>query len=302
MTAAHPGNRSTGDDCAPSPEAQTLEAPSRPEIDGFVVQASYSSLFREVVLRLREAGIPVMPLKGILLAFTVYDTPSARLRGDIDILVPEHKFQRALDVLGANGFASFADWFNGRERVLRHVRNPIEVDLHRGLFALGRFRLTPHSVFSRGAADSSTFSVPVVLPDPYDTLGHLIGHAAADHGVDLRSVGSDIERVALRYDLDPRRAARHLDSHGLGRATRFIFTPLAPQSGFAGSVLKSLRLDAFGDTVSRLALSLVREHPPESFKSRYAGYLINTTLPQAAYAGAVAAMNRIRVFLGAMPL
>jgi hypothetical protein len=53
---------------------------------------------------LTEAGIPVLALKGIVLAYAVYGDPSLRPMTDLDLLVPQGERENALRVLRKLGF------------------------------------------------------------------------------------------------------------------------------------------------------------------------------------------------------
>ena len=57
------------------------------------------------ILRLLgDAGIPVMPLKGIALGESLYDDPDLRVRADNDILVPPNRFGEAFQLLLSSGY------------------------------------------------------------------------------------------------------------------------------------------------------------------------------------------------------
>jgi hypothetical protein len=53
---------------------------------------------------LGDAGIPVMPVKGIALAESLYGDPALRICADIDILVPPERFGEAFHFLLASGY------------------------------------------------------------------------------------------------------------------------------------------------------------------------------------------------------
>ncbi|KHQ50143.1 nucleotidyltransferase family protein [Mameliella alba] len=64
---------------------------------------------RHILVRLASSfaaqGIVPVVLKGTALAYSVYDKPTLRPRGDTDIVVAEMDFQRAQEVLKAHGFS-----------------------------------------------------------------------------------------------------------------------------------------------------------------------------------------------------
>lgn len=76
----------------------------------YLANALRNQLFAEELARLLkllgEAGIPVIPLKGVTLAQSIYGDPAARVCSDIDILVPPADAVRARRVILANGYSS----------------------------------------------------------------------------------------------------------------------------------------------------------------------------------------------------
>ncbi len=82
----------------------------------YLANALRNQLFAEELARLLkllgEAGIPVIPLKGVTLAQSLYGDPAARVCSDIDILVPPTKVAQAIDWILASGYRSdFNDSF-----------------------------------------------------------------------------------------------------------------------------------------------------------------------------------------------
>jgi hypothetical protein len=58
----------------------------------------------EVMHRLGAAGVPVMPLKGVALAASLYGDPTLRVCGDLDILVPSPLVGQAYQLLQPMGY------------------------------------------------------------------------------------------------------------------------------------------------------------------------------------------------------
>ncbi len=73
--------------------------------NGFRNQLLAEELARLLKL-LGEAGIPVIPLKGVTLAQSLFGDPAARVCSDIDILVPPGDAVRARGVILRNGYSS----------------------------------------------------------------------------------------------------------------------------------------------------------------------------------------------------
>lgn len=85
--------------------------PVQAELKGlFMANALRNQLLAEELARLLrllgEAGIRVVPLKGVALAQSLYGDPAARVCADIDILVPADEVVQARRLILANGYSS----------------------------------------------------------------------------------------------------------------------------------------------------------------------------------------------------
>ncbi|HEU4643196.1 MAG TPA: nucleotidyltransferase family protein [Gemmatimonadaceae bacterium] len=92
-----------------------------------------------VVAALEERGVPVIPLKGPVLALAVYGDLALRRFGDLDILVPRERVPDARDALRALGYSTATRFSSDAERALArsdyHVRYAlpgagVKVELH----------------------------------------------------------------------------------------------------------------------------------------------------------------------------
>lgn len=72
------------------------------------LNAARNMLFRrgliDVLKRFREAGVPVIPLKGVALADSLYGDITLRVCSDLDILVPRHAVGQGLELLATAGY------------------------------------------------------------------------------------------------------------------------------------------------------------------------------------------------------
>ena len=66
----------------------------------------FASELTQVLRFLGEAGVPVLPLKGVTLAESLYGDPAFRFCSDIDILVPANEALRARRLILAQGYTS----------------------------------------------------------------------------------------------------------------------------------------------------------------------------------------------------
>jgi hypothetical protein len=93
----------------------------------FLANALRNQLLAEELARLLgllgEAGIPVIPLKGVTLAQSLYGDAASRVCADIDILVPPTNVTQALGLILASGYRDdFRDRFFSK-LALRHGRH-----------------------------------------------------------------------------------------------------------------------------------------------------------------------------------
>jgi Uncharacterised nucleotidyltransferase len=253
-------------------------------------------LVRTVALTLMPLGVPVMPLKGVLFAYWLYDSPHERFRGDVDLLVPEADFERSVAALTARTFVLKPEQTGPpHERTLLAPAVPIEIDLHCALFTAGRYRLSTAEVFAHGTPDDSLFAAPVVLPDPYDAYAHVVGHEASTHMPSARAhVGRDLALLAARFDLPPGRCALHLEASGLARAARYTLGLFAPGDPFAREVLRSLSPDPVGALLVRIVRAVARRRPQTSVVARAVGHLTDRSLGGVPHAMLRAALARHR--------
>lgn len=228
---------------------------------------------------LAEHDVPLVPLKGVYLQARVYECPEQRPIRDVDVLVPEHRFDAARERLVAAGWRWQA--VNASEATATSPAHALPLDVHRRLFAPGAFDLATVDVFARTRPDRTRFGVEVWMPDPLDVLAHLVGHfvksrsGPEDH-VHLR----DFAELARAHALAPVACARHLERAGLARAARYALG-LAAQSSpdpFARDVLGALRGDPVGTTLASLARRARTQVPRGSALAALPGYLLEPSL------------------------
>lgn len=258
-----------------------------------------SVLAREVlcdVARLLSArGIPVMPLKGVLFQQVLYADPAERPLMDVDVLVPERDFERAIQVLLAAGFHPRSV---GRSLVECALTSPrgLTVDLHRSLFSRGRYRLSTEAVFRRAARNEALLGVPVFLAHPYDTAAHLIGKFVSDHEAhDPCFRVAELSHWARHCGIDPQRLARHLRGCGMSRAARYALGRGGELSGdpFFGAVLAALPGDGMGRAcvgVARATIPLLKGHSLAALPA----HLLNDSVLRAGASLTCSALDRLR--------
>lgn len=246
---------------------------------------------------LAQHAIPVMPLKGIWLQQFVYADPSERLITDVDVLVPDGLYPRAVAALRDAGWEVCSA--NVVETALRSAHWPLPLDLHRALFARSGYRLASRELFARGQIDEQTYGVRVTLPDPRDVFAHLVGHFVKSRGG--RDTDShaprDLPALAARCALEPRAMARHLEQCGLARASRYALQ-CVPENldpdGFCRATLAALAPDAIGQLCAASMLALRERSSLRSAWSALPGFVLERSVPRGVFSAAQRAFDRAR--------
>jgi hypothetical protein len=166
-------------------------------------------VLRQIALAARAAsllslaGIRALPLKGVVLAETVYDLESERPMGDVDLLVLE-RWDDATSALCAAGFAEQAR--ADHARVLVEAGSGLVLELHRSVTsAPGLFPLASEGLWKRRRPGRGQLPL---LPSGEDLLLQLALHAAFQHGLVLSLVQwLDFRRVLEREAIDAERLA-----------------------------------------------------------------------------------------------
>jgi Uncharacterised nucleotidyltransferase len=168
----------------------------------------------EVMQRLGAVGVPVMPLKGVALAASLYGDPTLRVCGDIDILVPRPLVREAYQILQAMGYRGmFAEFMEASfQRLL--LKTSIEygltrekggfrylLELHWGVFARA---LSERGVLDALWAEACTmpvFGVMAFQPSVEWTVLFLAVHAARHQWRGLKWL-SDIHELCTWTAVD----------------------------------------------------------------------------------------------------
>jgi putative nucleotidyltransferase-like protein len=222
----------------------------------YLANALRNQLLAEELARLlnllSEAGIPVIPLKGVTLAESLYGDAASRVCADIDILVPPDNVTHALDVILASDYRDdFRDPFFSK-LVLRHGRHYDVVREARGVSFLLELHWTLIQHWSRNdeatkelwaeARPQSFFGTPALSLSPEWEFLYLSIHAP-DHEWQTLKWLADVHQLASLGSVDWQKViakAEHLEldlmiRQTLAASSLLLETPLP--AGYSPAVL-----------------------------------------------------------------
>ncbi len=168
--------------------------------------------YRELVPlleRLEAEGIPVILLKGIALAATLYDDAALRPLSDADILVSAEDMPRACAMLLESGYTTSATTLDGLDggplaerSFVRHGTHPAKVDLHYHVTMFPYYaQHMPISWFWQRTATACIIGRPVSILAPEAQLMHLSLHFT-HHGGERLLWSYDFALLLARHGQD----------------------------------------------------------------------------------------------------
>ncbi len=197
-------------------------------------------------------SIPRLLVKGPSLVERYYHDDALRSYGDVDVLVPAHRFGDALDVLEERGFTVLDRNWHMLRRDLRgqlHLRSPERdlLELHWHVVNSDRVRHALSVAMGdlwHTAQSGVVGGVEVSVPDAPRELAHLCMHAAM-HGCDRLIWLVDIARVASAPGLDLDELQRTARRWGFGAGTYLVLALTGRWLGLALLMgeLKAIRPD-----------------------------------------------------------
>jgi Uncharacterised nucleotidyltransferase len=245
------------------------------------------SLVKRVAEILDATGIPVMPLKGVLLQKLVYGDRFFRSIADVDLLVPERRFFEACAALQAAGFSN-ARWEEGQWQVTLTNPNgpPLGIDLHRRLTRTARSHLTAAGIFARGRLDTQLFGASVILPSSEDLFAHLLLHATL-HWINLGTLHRprDFQSLAEACELNADRCARHLKDQGMIAHASLMLPLIASEanSPFVPELVQRLDRDTRTRIVVAAVRAITRRFPAGTPGRRLAGLALAPSISCALF-------------------
>jgi hypothetical protein len=155
---------------------------------------------------LHQNGVEAIPVKGIVLAETVYGGLALRSLGDLDVLVRPQDLPAARAALAVRGYAQAEEpgfenahhLFHDPPYYRRGAGGEICLELHWGLWASRFFRLGAEPLWARSAL-GQLHGAEVRLLSPEDTLLHLAIHRSRS-ALRLRFVCDIAELLRRHHD------------------------------------------------------------------------------------------------------
>lgn len=150
------------------------------------------------------ACTPVIPMRALDYATSLYASRELRPFNDLDVLVPAHKFAEAAMALHTLGYRVI----HNNQGVAGHaehyawqfVKGGLSIDLHRAARQAVRAKVDYAAIFSR-ATPSSRFGAPILQADPIDQLLLHIAHQAGHEFVGPLIAFVDLHALLARVDL-----------------------------------------------------------------------------------------------------
>ena len=197
---------------------------------GTALQNHFASNELAVLLHsLSSAAVPVVPLKGVQLANSLFGDPAMRVCTDLDLLVPPRKLNRALEVIRLAGYDDvFADSFFRKLDLQygRHFSLQRHYAGHSSLIEV-HWRLVQHSSRDSLAVqdlwgevqDTYCFGASACRLSPEWQFLYLCIHAADHHWRGLKWL-VDIHQLCVTQTLDWCRVKQKADQFGVDHLVR----------------------------------------------------------------------------------
>jgi hypothetical protein len=221
---------------------------------------------KRIVQVFQEVSIPVIGLKGIVLADRVYDNLAPRLIGDLDLLVPRAQLEQAARLILALGYAPEKPYFPEVDTAVSPHLTPFS---KKGVGSLElHWTITdPRKHYCIDEAELWERAVPARLGDtdilslsPEDLLLHLCLHTSYQHqfAFGLRTI-CDIGRVIQHYDqsLDWEQVLARARRWNWVRGTYLALRVANETLGAAvpPQTMRALQLDGFPESLVATAIA-----------------------------------------------
>jgi hypothetical protein len=155
--------------------------------------------FRAAAAALREQGVPVVPVKGILLSRRIYAEVTERPFLDVDLLITRSAWQKGRRALVALGKTLYESTELGELTVDVHG---VHVELHTEIGRLEMTDLVVEDLVARALPESETFGFPILRIDDVDHALFVVANAVKDGLARTPAhVPDDLERLLARVEI-----------------------------------------------------------------------------------------------------
>ena len=134
--------------------------------------------FRQVAAVLRQAEVPFVPVKGIVLSRWLYADVRQRPYVDVDLLVPRAHFTRATALVAQNGWPVF--YRSAEMGELSFMVGRVPVELHAEFGRADLSRVSVDDVLARSRPDTETFGFQIPRIDDTDHFLLLVLNVVKD--------------------------------------------------------------------------------------------------------------------------
>lgn len=155
----------------------------------------------EALAALAEAGVRAVPVKGLVLARTLYADPADRPIRDVDVFVPPRDLGRALEVARARRWPVV--WDSKTLRTPNFVVGRVAVDVATSLGPMGLSALGVEEIVARARPAVAPLGFAHLAIDPNDHALLLAIDAFKDKlGLGKASARGDLERIVAAPGVD----------------------------------------------------------------------------------------------------
>lgn len=200
-----------------------------------------SAQSRLVLKTLNSEGIPTIPLKGIVMANSVYENIGLREMNDFDLLVPPEKLARAAEVLSDLGYKPVQSFhLNSFTQTRKHLpgfikKDHVTIEIHWNITSPNMsYSIDPHELWDQ-AVPVQILDYETLMLSPEDFLLHLCLHTSYEHQFNFGLRPScDIAEVIdhFRGTLDWHMVTERAKQRGWARG---VYLALETASEFAGA-------------------------------------------------------------------